>query len=147
MWCINPPVSDGNLRYRNRGPWLVLAKTSPITYKIQCHDGAEPEIVHINHLLPNQGDFGEEVHSWLKGKEPVGHMMAVTQTANRCFLKLCLRSLVVLTCKSIVIVLMTSIWWSLMAPTWRVAMRNPPLRCPPLGEVTDHIIFQIGTGQ
>ncbi len=47
---VNPPVSDGKLRYRNRGPWLVLVKTRPFTYEIQCRAGANPEIVHVDRL-------------------------------------------------------------------------------------------------
>ena len=33
------------MRYTNRWPWLVLAKPGPVTYKIQRHPQADPEIV------------------------------------------------------------------------------------------------------
>ncbi len=35
LWRVYPPVSGGKLRYRNWGPWLVLANVSSVTYKIQ----------------------------------------------------------------------------------------------------------------
>ncbi len=57
MWHVYPPVSGGKLRYRNRGPWLVLAKMGPVTYKIQRHARAEPEFIHVDKLLPYQADF------------------------------------------------------------------------------------------
>ncbi len=79
-----PPVSGGKLRYRNRGLWLVLTMTSPVTYKIQYHARAEPEIVHVDKLLPYQADFKKELHSWLNGKELDGHQVAETQTADTC---------------------------------------------------------------
>ncbi len=42
-----PQPQGGQLRYTNRGPWLVLAQTGPVMYKIQCHPQAQP-----NALLP-----------------------------------------------------------------------------------------------
>ena len=36
----------------NIGTRLVLAKTSPVTYKIQRHAGAEPKVVYVEKLLP-----------------------------------------------------------------------------------------------
>ena len=57
MRCVYPPVSGGKLQYRNRGLWLVLAKTSPVTDKIQHHARTEPEIMHVDKLLPYQVDF------------------------------------------------------------------------------------------
>ncbi len=40
------------------GHGWVLAKTSPVTYKIQRHARTKPEIVHVEKLLPYQADFG-----------------------------------------------------------------------------------------
>ena len=57
VWRVYPPVSGGKLRYRKRGLWLVLAKTSPVTYKIQRHARAEPEFMHVDKLLPYEADF------------------------------------------------------------------------------------------
>ncbi len=51
MWRVYPPASGGKLRYKNLGPWLVLAKTSTVTYKIQRFAGAEPDIVHVDKLM------------------------------------------------------------------------------------------------
>ncbi len=41
------PLQGGKLRYTDRGPWLVLAKTGPVMYKIQHHPQADPEIIHV----------------------------------------------------------------------------------------------------
>ena len=59
----------------------MLAKTSPVTFKIQRHARAEPEFVHVDKLLPYQADFEEELHSWLHGEESDGRQVAETQTA------------------------------------------------------------------
>ena len=72
FWRVYPPVSGGKLGYKNRGPWLVLAKVSPVMYKIQRHAGAEPKIVHVDKLMPYQPDFGEELESWLRDEESGG---------------------------------------------------------------------------
>ncbi len=82
VWRVYPPVSGGKICYRNRGPWLVLAKTSPVTYKIQRHARAEPEFVHVDKLLPYQADFEEELHSCFHGEESDGRWVAKTQTAD-----------------------------------------------------------------
>ena len=60
----------------------MLAKTGPVTYKIQRHARAEPEFVHVDKLLPYQADFEEELHSWLHGEESDGRRVAETQTAD-----------------------------------------------------------------
>ncbi len=51
------PRQGGKLRYTNRGPWLVLAKTGPVTYKIQRYPQADPEIMHVDKLMPYYPDF------------------------------------------------------------------------------------------
>ena len=68
VWRVFPPVSGGKLRYKNQGPWLVLAKVSPVTYRIQRHTGAQPEIAYVDKLMPYQPDFGQELESWLRDK-------------------------------------------------------------------------------
>ncbi len=60
------PSQGGMLRYTNRGPWLVLANTGPVTYKIQRHPQADPEIVHVDKLMNYYHDFGEQLHSWIE---------------------------------------------------------------------------------
>ena len=60
----------------------MLAKTGPVTYKIQRHARAEPEFVHVDKLLPYQADFEEELHCWLQGEESDGRWVAETQTAD-----------------------------------------------------------------
>ncbi len=80
VWRVYPPVSGGKLRYNNRGPWLMLAKVSPVTYRIQRYAGAEPEVVHVDKLMPYQPDFGEELESWLREEESGGCRAKGTQT-------------------------------------------------------------------
>ncbi len=46
------PLRVCKLHYTNRGPWLVLAKMGPVTYKIQCHSQADPKIVHVDKFMP-----------------------------------------------------------------------------------------------
>ncbi len=82
VWRMYPPVSGGKLRYRNRGPWLVLTKVGPVTYKIQRHAEADPEIVHVDKLMPYQADFGEELQRWLQDTETTGHRVIGTQTCD-----------------------------------------------------------------
>lgn len=47
----------------------MLAKMSPVTYKIHRHSGVEPEIVRVDKLLPYQADFDEDLPSWVEGEE------------------------------------------------------------------------------
>ncbi len=47
----------------------MLAKFSPVMYRIQSHAGAEPKIVDVDKLMPYQPDFGEELESWLQDEE------------------------------------------------------------------------------
>ncbi len=58
----------------------MLAKVRPVTYRIQCHAGAEPEVMHVDKLMPYQPDFGEELESWLRGEESGGCRGKGTQT-------------------------------------------------------------------
>ncbi len=76
------PQQGGKLRYTNRGPWLVLAKTGPVTYKIQRHSQAEPDIVHVDKLMPYYPDFGEELHSWIETDHPTRYREQGEQTAS-----------------------------------------------------------------
>ncbi len=77
---IYPSVTDEKLRGRNKSPCLVLAKTGPVSYKIQYSAGAEPELVHVDKLLPYLADFGEELQCWLQDEELGGHEVAGMQT-------------------------------------------------------------------
>ncbi len=52
VWRVYPSITGGKLRGRNQGPWLVLAKTGPVTYKVQSSAGPRPELVHVDKLLP-----------------------------------------------------------------------------------------------
>ncbi len=76
------PHQGGKLRYTNRGPWLVLAKMGPVTYKIQCHPQADPEIVHVDKLMPYYPDFGEQLYSWIETDSPVQHRDQEIQTSR-----------------------------------------------------------------
>ena len=74
------PRQGGKLRYTNRGPWLVLAKTGPVTYKIQRHPQADPKIVHVDKFMPYYPDFGEQLHSWIETDCPMQYRNQETQT-------------------------------------------------------------------
>ncbi len=76
------PRQGGKLRYTNRGPWLVLAKTGPVTYKIQRHPQADPEIVHVDKLMPYYPDFGEQLYSWIETDCPVQYRDQEIQTSH-----------------------------------------------------------------
>ncbi len=76
------PRQEGKLRYTNRGPWLVLTKTGPLTYKIQRHPQAEADIVHVDKLMPYYPDFGEELHSWIKTDHPTRYRDQGEQTVS-----------------------------------------------------------------
>ncbi len=58
---------------------MVLANTSPVTYKIQCHARAEPEIVHVDKLRLYQADVEA---SWLHGEESDGQRVAEMQATD-----------------------------------------------------------------
>ncbi len=60
----------------------MLAKTGPVTYKIQLHSRSEHELVHVDKLLPYQADFEEELHSWFLGEESDGRQVAEMQTSD-----------------------------------------------------------------
>ncbi len=76
------PRQGGKLRYTNRGPWLVLAKTGPVTDKIQRHPQAEPDIMHVDKLMPYYPDFGEELHSWIETDYPTRYRDQGDQTTS-----------------------------------------------------------------
>ncbi len=80
VWRVCPSVTGGKLHGRNKGPWLVLAKTGPVTYKIQCSAGAKPELVYVDKLLSYHADFREELQSWLQDEELGGHKVPGMQT-------------------------------------------------------------------
>ncbi len=74
------PRQGGKLRYTNRGPWLVLAKTAPVTYKIQRHPQAEPKIIHVDKLMPYYPDFGERLYRWIETDHPSQYRDQEAQT-------------------------------------------------------------------
>ncbi len=77
------PRRGGKLRYTNRRPWLVLAITRPVTYKIQRHPQADPEIVHVDKLMPYYPDFGEQLHSWIETDCPMQYRDQEIQTSQQ----------------------------------------------------------------
>ncbi len=70
------------MRYTNHGPWLVLAKTGPVTYKIQHHPQADHEIVHVDKLMPSSPDFGEMLQSWIETDCPMQYRDQEAQTSK-----------------------------------------------------------------
>ena len=142
MACL-PPVSGGKLCYRNQGPWLVLAKTSPVTYNIQRHARAEPEIVHVDKMLPYQADFDEELHSWLHGEESDGQRIAETQTTDSILTELPPESAVVLP-HLLKVALLTLVLRATGMLTWRVTLRSP-WQLLPYPDVKPEVVAEEGT--
>ncbi len=60
----------------------MLAKTGPVTYKIQRHPQADPEIVHVDKLMHYYPDFGEQLHSWIEADGPVQYRGQEIQTSR-----------------------------------------------------------------
>ncbi len=75
------PCQGRKLRYTYRGPWLVLAKTGLVTYKIQRHPQADPEIVHVDKFMLYYPDFGEQLSSWIETDGPVQYRDQEIQTS------------------------------------------------------------------
>ncbi len=70
------------MRYANRGPWLFLAKTGPVTYTIPRHPLAGPEVVPVDKLMPYYPDFGERLHSWIETDCPMQYRDQEVQTSK-----------------------------------------------------------------
>ena len=49
----------------NQGPYLILKKTGPVTYKIQEYKGGRKAIVHADKLYRYSQVDGEEIVLWL----------------------------------------------------------------------------------
>ncbi len=60
----------------------MLAKTGLVTYKIQRHPRADPEIVHVDKLMPYYPDFGEQLHSCIGTDCPMQYRGQETQTSQ-----------------------------------------------------------------
>ncbi len=60
----------------------MLAKTGPVTYKIQRHPQADPEIVHVHKLMRYYPDLGEQVYSWIETDCPVQYRDQEIQTSQ-----------------------------------------------------------------
>ncbi len=60
----------------------MLAKTGPVTYKIQRHPQADHDIVHVDKLMPYYPDFGEQLHSWIETDCPMQYRDQETQTSQ-----------------------------------------------------------------
>ncbi len=58
----------------------MLAKTGPVTYKIQRHPKADLEIVRVDRLMPYYPDFGEELYSWTETNSPLQYQDQEIQT-------------------------------------------------------------------
>ncbi len=63
----------------------MLAKTGPVTYKIQRRPQAEPDIVHVDKLMPYYPDFGDELHSWIETDYPTRYRDQGEQTKSAIF--------------------------------------------------------------
>ncbi len=53
-----------------------------MTYKIQRHPQADPEIVHVDKLMPYYPDFGEQLSAWIETDCPVQYRAQEIQTSQ-----------------------------------------------------------------
>ncbi len=51
-----------------------------MTYKIQCHHQAEPNILYLDKLMPYYPNFREELHSWILSDHPTQYRDQEAQT-------------------------------------------------------------------
>ncbi len=51
-------------------------------YKIQRHPQADPDIVHVDKLMPYYPDFGERLHSWIETDCPTQYRDQEAQTSK-----------------------------------------------------------------
>ncbi len=61
----------------------MRVKTGPVTYKIQRHPQAKPDIVHVDKLMPYYPDFGEDLHSCIEADHPTRFRDQGEQTASQ----------------------------------------------------------------
>ncbi len=54
--------------------------TGLVTYKVQRHPQADPEILHVDMLMPYYPDFGEQLYSWIETDCPVQYRDQEIQT-------------------------------------------------------------------
>ena len=66
VWKVMPQLRPGKLYKKNEGPWLVLARTGPVNYRIQRRPKASAKVVHVDKLSQYHPDEGEELTSWLE---------------------------------------------------------------------------------
>ncbi len=81
VWRVYPQ-QGGKLRYTNRGPWSVLAETGPVTYRIERHPQADPDIMHVDKLMSYYPDFRERLHSWIETNHPMRYQDQEVQTSK-----------------------------------------------------------------
>ena len=63
-------MHTGKLHPKNVGPYLVLEKTGPVTYKIQESEGARESIMHVDKLYPFHPEEDQTMVSWLPPEIP-----------------------------------------------------------------------------
>ena len=54
-------------------------------YKIQRHPQADPEIMHVDKLMPYYPDFGERLHSWIETDCPTQYRDQEAHTSKPVF--------------------------------------------------------------
>lgn len=67
VWYFYPPCGKQKLGKGWLGPYLVTAKLSDVTFRIQQHSTSKPKVVHVNSLCPYE--VGDEPNSWLSHDE------------------------------------------------------------------------------
>ena len=65
VWKVDSVFHAGKLHEKNKGPFLIVSRTGPVTYETQETDGGRKSIVHVDKLYPYVPVDGEELCSWL----------------------------------------------------------------------------------
>ena len=65
VWKACTQLVPGKLRNKNEGPWLILSKVGEVYYRIQRTKGEEPQVVHVDKLVPYYPDFDTVLTPWI----------------------------------------------------------------------------------
>ena len=62
----HPQLKPGKLQKKNTGPWLVLGQVGEVNYRVQRQEKTDPQVVHVDKLIPYLPDFDVVLNPWIK---------------------------------------------------------------------------------
>ena len=65
MWKVDSVFHAGKLHEKNKGPFLIVSRTGPVTFEIQETEGGRKSIIHVDKLYQYVAEDGEVLPSWL----------------------------------------------------------------------------------